>query len=168
MEHPKYKPPFFDRVLLIPIYSFINRFVPWHKLPSVIGALNLGAMREELRRDNLHDVYPDESAQGNAKDDPAGNTRFHDARNSDGKYNSLEQPLMGCSGMRFGRNFPRSWCKKPTDEELLTPNPRLVSERFMARKAAGFIPATTLNLLAAAWIQFENHDWFVHENVCLF
>jgi hypothetical protein len=25
-----------------------------------------------------------------------------------------------------------------------------------------FKPATTLNVLAAAWIQFENHDWFSH------
>ena len=25
-----------------------------------------------------------------------------------------------------------------------------------------FIPATTLNVLAAAWIQFEVHDWFSH------
>lgn len=33
----------------------------------------------------------------------------------------------------------------------------------MTRKE--FIPATTLNLLAAAWIQFQTHDWFVHENV---
>jgi hypothetical protein len=27
-----------------------------------------------------------------------------------------------------------------------------------------FKPATTLNLLAAAWIQFQTHDWFQHEN----
>ena len=25
-----------------------------------------------------------------------------------------------------------------------------------------FIPATSLNLLAAAWIQFQTHDWFAH------
>jgi hypothetical protein len=30
----------------------------------------------------------------------------------------------------------------------------------MTRKS--FQPATTLNLLAAAWIQFEVHDWFSH------
>jgi hypothetical protein len=33
----------------------------------------------------------------------------------------------------------------------------------MARKT--FIPATTLNLIAAAWIQFQTHDWFFHEDV---
>jgi hypothetical protein len=72
---------------------------------------------------------------------------------------------MGCTGLRLGRNFPRENCQKPTEEELWTPNPRIVSERFMARKPGGFIPATTLNLLAAAWIQFQTHDWFNHEIV---
>jgi hypothetical protein len=33
----------------------------------------------------------------------------------------------------------------------------------MARDA--FIPARTLNLLAAAWIQFQTHDWFSHGEV---
>jgi Animal haem peroxidase len=72
---------------------------------------------------------------------------------------------MGCAGMRFGRNFPRQYTQQPTDQELWTPNPRLVSERFMSRKADGFIPATSLNLLAAAWIQFQLHDWVFHESV---
>lgn len=71
---------------------------------------------------------------------------------------------MGCSGMRLGRNFPRTITHKPTEEELWNPNPRVLSEQFMTRKPGAFIPATTLNLLAAAWIQFQTHDWFAHEN----
>ena len=35
-----------------------------------------------------------------------------------------------------------------------------MSSELLARKQ--FIPATTLNLLAAAWIQFEVHDWMSH------
>ncbi|CAG9948790.1 unnamed protein product, partial [Clonostachys rosea f. rosea IK726] len=89
--------------------------------------------------------------------------RFQMARNSDSMFNSLELPRMGCTGIRLGRNFPREHCQKPTDEQLWSPNPRLVSEKFMARKDGGFIPATTLNLLAAAWIQFQTYDWFNHE-----
>lgn len=38
-------------------------------------------------------------------------------------------------------------------EDLLNPNFKLVSERFMVRRSGGFIPATSLNLLAAVWIQ---------------
>jgi hypothetical protein len=44
---------------------------------------------------------------------------------------------------------------------VLNPNPRVVSRELMTREA--FQPATSLNLLAAAWIQFMVHDWFVHK-----
>ncbi|KAF4534017.1 Peroxidase family protein [Lasiodiplodia theobromae] len=70
---------------------------------------------------------------------------------------------MGSRCMRFGRNFPRKVTEKPSENELWTPNPRLLSERIMARQPGGFKPATSLNLLAAAWIQFQTHDWFFHE-----
>lgn len=72
---------------------------------------------------------------------------------------------MGCAGMRFGRNIPREKAGKPTEEDLMSPNPRLVSEAFTKRDVEGFKPATTLNLLAAAWIQFQVHDWFFHPEV---
>lgn len=159
---PHFKLGLTDR-LLVGLFHVINRFVPWHKLPSLIGALNLDALRIELRQYNLYDGYASGAAQGNKSTEPMTDKRFDHARNSDGKFNSTEMPLMGCSGMRLGRNFPRTLTPKPTDEELWTPSPRMLSERFMARK--DFIPATTLNLLAAAWIQFQTHDWFNHEDV---
>ncbi len=149
----------------ISVFKFVNRYIPWYKLPGLIGAFNLEFKRVELRGYNLEDGYASGAAQGNPVDEPLTDKRFLGARNSDGKFNSLELPLMGCTGMRFGRNFPRQYCQKPTEEELWTPNPRLVSEKFMARKPEGFIPATTLNLLAGAWIQFQIHDWFFHETV---
>lgn len=145
-------------------FNFLNRFVPWYKLPGYLGAFNLAFLRISLRNYNLHDGYADPAAQGSFGD-ALEDERFRNARNSDGKYNSLELPLMGCAGMRFGRNFPREDCQKPTEEELWTPNPRVISEKFMTRKS--FKPATTLNLLAAAWIQFQTHDWFNHENVSI-
>ncbi|MGA9891388.1 MAG: peroxidase family protein [Xanthobacteraceae bacterium] len=51
--------------------------------------------------------------------------------------------------------------------DILDPSPRLVSNKLLARpkKSDGsddFTPATILNLLAAAWIQFQTHDWFNH------
>ena len=164
MDSPTYRPSFFKRIF-ITIFHAVNLFIPWDRLPGLIGALNLDFLRVELRTHNLHDGYGSGEPQGNKLDEPMTDERFIDARNSDGKFNSIDLPLMGCTGMRFGRNFPRKYTKKPTEEELLTPNPRLVSERFMARKPKGFIPATTLNLLAAAWIQFQTHDWFQHEIV---
>jgi hypothetical protein len=159
-QHMTNHPSFVER-LGISFFHAVNKHVAWWKMPGLLGAVNLSFLRIELRGYNLHDGYASASAQGNEKDDPMPDRRFLEARNSDGKYNSLEMPLMGCTGMRFGRNFDRKYCQKPSEEELWTPNPRLVSERFMTRRE--FIPATTLNLLAAAWIQFQTHDWFNHE-----
>ncbi|KAL8947242.1 MAG: hypothetical protein Q9222_006456 [Ikaeria aurantiellina] len=158
---PTYKPSLGER-FIVALFHLVNKVIRWDKLPSIIGALNLEALRIELRQYNLHDGYASGAAQGNPIAEPMTDERFQYARNSEGKFNSTEMPLMGCTGMRLGRNFPRTLTPKPTDEELWNPDPRMLSERFMARK--DFIPATTLNLLAAAWIQFQTHDWFFHED----
>jgi hypothetical protein len=67
---------------------------------------------------------------------------------------------MGSAGVRFGRNVPLAETM-PDAEHLLTPNPRTVSLELMARTT--FQPAEIVNLLAAAWIQFQVHDWFMHK-----
>jgi hypothetical protein len=41
------------------------------------------------------------------------------------------------------------------------PDPILVSRELLTRDV--FIPAKSLNVLAAAWIQFQVHDWVNHE-----
>jgi hypothetical protein len=149
--------------LAIHTFHALNRLTPWYSLPPFLGALNLALLRLELRQFNLFDAYPSSAFQSTSSQDPLPDHRYLSARHSDGKFNSLDRPRMGCAGMRFGRNFPRSATGKPSDEQLMRPNPRLVSETFMRRGAEGFRPATTLNLLAAAWIQFMVHDWFNHE-----
>lgn len=113
-----------------------------------------------MRAKNLTDTYPSSEHQGDQKTCPFHDTRFYAVRNSDGKFNDIEQPLMGCTGMRLGRNVPREFTAAPSQEDLLTPNPRLISEKLMQRTE--FKPATIVNLLAAAWIQFMVHDWFGH------
>ena len=72
----------------------------------------------------------------------------------DSMYFNKSQP-----GARFGRNVPLSDAHGD-EKNLLNPNPRLVSVELLARDE--FKPAKILNLLAAAWIQFETHDWFNH------
>lgn len=57
---------------------------------------------------------------------------------------------------------PRAPFPEP-DAQLPSPSPHEISRRLLARSE--FQPATTLNLLAAAWIQFEVHDWFSHGDV---
>ena len=67
---------------------------------------------------------------------------------------------MGSIGTRFGRNVPLDDSFREPSGALLEPNPRVVSRELLTRER--FLPATTLNVLAAAWIQFEVHDWFSH------
>ena len=67
---------------------------------------------------------------------------------------------MGAAGQRFGRNVPLQYTFPEREPALMSPSPRVVSRRLLTRET--FIPADTLNLLAAAWIQFQVHDWFSH------
>jgi hypothetical protein len=76
---------------------------------------------------------------------------------------------MGSAGSRFGRNLSDlGGIPKSVDEFALGhPNPLEVSRVLLARpkKDEGdisYIKNTGVNFLAAAWIQFENHDWFSH------
>ena len=67
---------------------------------------------------------------------------------------------MGSCGKRFGRNVPLDQTF-PDTANLMAPSPRVVSRELMTRDE--FQPATILNLMAASWIQFMVHDWFVHK-----
>ena len=69
---------------------------------------------------------------------------------------------MGSASTRFGRNVPISETYPDPEPAILTPNPRTVSLELLTRDT--FVPATTLNLLAAAWLQFMIRDWFSHGN----
>ena len=67
---------------------------------------------------------------------------------------------MGMIGARFGRNVPLDRTLPGAAAGLLEPNPRLVSRKLLTRDE--FKPATIVNVLAGAWLQFEVHDWFSH------
>ena len=94
----------FTNRLLIGTFRGINRLRAWHRLPKWLSVINLMAFREELRAKNLHDVYPSVDAQGIPAKCPMHDSRYMAVRHSDGLFNDLQQPLMGCTGMRMGRN----------------------------------------------------------------
>lgn len=77
-----------------------------------------------------------------------------------GTYNDLRAPTMGSAGTRFGRNIPLAYAYPEPELDILSPNPRTVSRELLTRHP--FIPATPLNVLAAAWLQFMVRDWFSH------
>jgi hypothetical protein len=149
----EFRPTLLQRFLSA-IYRLINFFVAWHRLPTLLAAANLGVYRDRLRADNLHHTG---YGVTESSDWSAGKERW---RSPDGSFNSLHHPRMGMTGARFGRNIPLPEGVPDTEDALLHPSPRLISRELLARRS--FIPATTLNLLAAAWIQFETHDWLSH------
>src|SRR5262245_44967206 len=130
----------------------------WYELPNILAGPRLVEIRNRLRRENLIDTeeppFPKQDIPADL--DPA----VREGRTIDGSQNDLSYPLMGSCGRRFGRNVPLDHAH-PDGPNLMTPSPRVVSRELMTRHA--FQPATILNLLAAAWIQFIVHDWFVHK-----
>jgi len=130
----------------------------WYELPRLFAMGRLIEIRNELRAQNLHDT---EEPPFEKKDIPANlDPALREGRTIDGTYDDLAYPKMGSVGCRFGRNAALEHVK-PNAATLLVPNPRVVSLELMTRDA--FQPATILNLLAASWIQFMVHDWFVHK-----
>lgn len=138
-----------------------DRTIGWSRLPRPLALAVLVGLRHQLRAYNLYDV-----GRGPADQPPNHGEAFGNhvgARTLNGTDNDVDDPLMGSQGSRFGRNVPPGYTYPEDPEELLDPNPRLISRRLLGRDH--FQPATTLNLLAAAWIQFEVHDWFSHGTV---
>jgi hypothetical protein len=133
----------------------INEYKEWWELPLPVALLNLSAFREDLRHFNLYDTEQWEGGNGGGAA-VAAPPKF---RTYDGSQTDPNNPRMGQTGTHFGRNVPTevTW---PEEQSLLDPSPRDVSENLLNRDS--FKPATTLNVLAAAWLQFQNHDWFSH------
>jgi hypothetical protein len=136
----------------IPLASFLDTRIGWDRLPRPLGIVTLIGLREQLRRQNLLDTGWEK--------EPSPRPASLDARTLDGGWNDLHKPAMGSMNTRFGRNVPFDRAYPDGGPDLLDPSPRVVSRRLLARKR--FIPAESLNLLAAAWIQFEVHDWMSH------
>ncbi|NET33725.1 MAG: peroxidase [Cyanothece sp. SIO1E1] len=133
--------------------------LPWHRLPTLLGLIKLLGFRNDLRQENLHDTSQLPTKSDVTAPAPSPDGRHRTARTADGSFNDVNDPAMGRTGARFGRNMPLKYVY-PDTENLMNPNPRQISRVLMTRDQ--FIPATTLNVIAAAWIQFQNHDWFSH------
>ncbi|HEU4997172.1 MAG TPA: peroxidase family protein [Gemmatimonadaceae bacterium] len=153
------KPSLIGRALIAG-FTRLNRSVAWHKLPRLLGVFNLLAFRIQLRAENLHDTRTPGSAKRRGPVTPA-QCPFHGKyRMPDGSFNDLGDPDMGMAGTRFARNVPLKHAYPEPMPGLMEPNPREISRKLMRRDT--FKPATSLNLLAASWIQFQTHDWFAH------
>src|SRR6478735_7752758 len=136
------------REMLVKLAEWFDRRFGWGRLPYPLGLATLVGLRTRLRERNLYDtgvpVLDDL--------DPGDTTE----RRPDGYFNDLAQPGMGGIDAPFGRNAP----SLPGDPER-SPTAREVSEGLFTRHE--FLPASHLNVLAAAWLQFQVHDWVMHD-----
>ncbi|VUD66694.1 hypothetical protein TDB9533_03664 [Thalassocella blandensis] len=133
-------------------------FTKFGTLGIFAALLVLSKQREELFSNNLFDMEPPEKYAETI----TCSERSLTARTEDGTCNIQTNPLEGSVYMRFGRNVdPNAGWAETENDTLLTPNPREVSNVLMSR-GEEFKPATSLNFIAAAWIQFMTHDWFDH------
>lgn len=135
-------------------FRALNRRVPWHRLPTLVALLNIDTLRHDLRTTNLVDTETREATPTARALPPATTGTARATRSFTGEGNDLSDPRMGAVGATFGRNMPLE--DRPPDE----PNAVTVARELMDRHA--FIPARSLNILAAAWIQFQVHDWVNH------
>jgi Animal haem peroxidase len=133
----------------------LDRRVGWYKLPVPLGLAVLIGVRNILRQKNLYDT--DQLPSTGVPPLPPFKPEYRTQRTADGTYNDLERPEMGRAKSRFGRNVPLD---KVQRQDVLDPNPRVVSRELLTRTK--FQPATTLNAMAAAWLQFMIKDWFSH------
>jgi hypothetical protein len=140
------------------VARWVDRRFGWDRLPLPLGLLTFIGLRSSLRRHNLYDTGGEPSTDLPAIEPPTPRHRV--ARTLDGSYNDLDNPRMGMVGSRFGRNVPldRTWPQRRPD--ILEPSPREVSRKLLTRTE--FVPATSVNSLVAAWLQFMIRDWFSH------
>jgi hypothetical protein len=137
------------------VFRAINRWRVWHRLPFSLAVANLVTLRIDLRQRNLFDT---ETAPKDIAPPPGFDIRH--CRTADGSFNDLSTPWMGMAGTRLGRNAPLPQTFGESPPGLYEPNPRVVSRELLARR--DFIPAPTVNVLLAAWLQFMVHDWLSH------
>jgi hypothetical protein len=135
------------------LWVWLDRRRPWYRWPRFLGLFMLGGLRDRLRERNLFDT-------GAAWPLPLSRHYRLLRRAPDGTRNDLGDVRMGSRRARFGRNVPLAATHPEHASAILDPSPRLISRKLLERRE--FVEAKTLNLLAAAWIQFEVHDWLSH------
>ena len=148
---------FFTRMWTKSANALDNRF-HWDRMPRPLGIFVLAGVRNLYREKNLYDTSTTSPTEERVK--KGQEPENINIRTLDGSYNDLNDPAMGSIGSRFGRNVPIQATHPEKEPNILEPSPRAISRRLLTRTK--FIPATTLNVLAGAWLQFEVHDWFSH------
>jgi hypothetical protein len=142
------------------------------KLVPAMQIMKLAFMRHSLFANNLVRPYPDGAKTGFCETDDGPPEWARWWRTADGSWNDLHKdadgrydPLVGAAWTRFYRNVGDDIGLESTRARS-NPGTNPVSVRELSRAMlAPRGPRTEvpfLNLWAAAWIQFQIHDWVSH------
>jgi tetratricopeptide (TPR) repeat protein len=151
-------------------YDYRGRvWTNWSGRGWMTGVLTLAYIRELLNANNLESTYPAGKLVAFQEKDQEYPTAVKHFRTADGSWNNLYDPKQGAAGTRFLRNVDLSATSPETGKRLETPNAREISLKLLKRPdGADGRPIVQevpfLNLLAASWIQFMNHDWVSHSD----
>lgn len=128
-------------------------------------------LRQNLFEYNLFDTGSDNPSGVNCEEimshvhrTPMGRCYFH---NQLGNLSERDKQLasdvmMGSFNQRFGRNTSNEESNRSFMKDMMTPNPLEISQKLFARKDGKTKEAAVINVLASAWLQAMNHDWFTH------
>ncbi|MEM7254984.1 MAG: peroxidase family protein, partial [Pseudomonadota bacterium] len=119
------------------------------QLSDVTALLDLLEARDQMKRENYVPVkrYPETASLGapyRSYDGSGTHKRYHD---------------MGKTGEPFMRNVPLNIAQP--DPKPNRPDPRTVAKNLLHPEGPQKL-AKGVNILCAAWIQFQVHDWFEH------
>eukprot|EP00467_Chlorarachnion_reptans_P011911 CAMPEP_0114504080 /NCGR_PEP_ID=MMETSP0109-20121206/10011_1 /TAXON_ID=29199 /ORGANISM="Chlorarachnion reptans, Strain CCCM449" /LENGTH=721 /DNA_ID=CAMNT_0001682193 /DNA_START=58 /DNA_END=2224 /DNA_ORIENTATION=+ len=134
----------------------------WYKDIPPMGLAKLSVIKEFMDEHAIHGTYFPESPVGGSRASLINCSSTVKYRTADGSCNSLDEPLMGAAGTRFGRNVISQ--VNTSEHSILYPNPREISRKVLHRRQTdgSYKSTDIINLLAAAWTQFQIHDWFSH------
>ncbi|MCO4793614.1 MAG: hypothetical protein KC493_07875 [Bacteriovoracaceae bacterium] len=130
----------------------------------------LSGRRQQLFEENLFDTGVSANKSINCDKvmkrvhrTPYGECYFHKYDHlSDRDVQFTNQLRMGAKGERFGRNIDADKIAQASKQDLMKPNPLEISKKLLARKNGKQVDAPVINVLATAWLQAMNHDWFTH------
>lgn len=133
---------------------------PWttwsEKRGKLEALLALKEVRDNLLKSSLHDPHVNYNGYEPVQCSEANKLY----RSADGSCYIFDKPHTGAANVAFGRNVDPKFIDVNAEKKLMTPNPAVVSNEFFTRDE--FKPVPFLNMLAAVWIQFMNHDWLTH------
>lgn len=133
-------------------------------------SFELSGRRQQLLDENLFDTGVSPNAEMDCGKimkrvhrTPYGNCYFYNNEDhlTEKDKKLANQLRIGAFNERFGRNTKADDANKAADADLMKPNPLEVSQKLLARNGKQ-TDAPVINVLATAWLQAMNHDWFTH------